>query len=86
MAPGEQSPGAVIFFPFRFGLTPGVSSVQVKCSRRWKDRGIIPQAGGVLAMARKVMKGGKPMNTVQEQGLVTGVRLDLSLTHYKKLE
>ena len=37
-------------------------------------------------MARKVMKGGMPMNTVQEQRLVKGVSLDLSPADHKRLE
>jgi hypothetical protein len=36
-------------------------------------------------MARIVMKGGKPMKTVQKQKLVKGVGLDLSAADHERL-
>jgi hypothetical protein len=41
---------------------------------------------GDSAMAKKVAKGGKTMNAVQEERLVKGVRLDLSPADHKRLE
>jgi hypothetical protein len=37
-------------------------------------------------MAKKVTKGGKSIDTVQDERLVKGVRLDLSPSDHKRLE